>query len=923
MSDDAIHDLVPRLKVNIVLQRTVVRAQADGHSPVRRRSGLKRRKSVSDARLHGPLDKKPGLYIDRLGHLNTSERGLRNIALSNVKKTRMGDSLTNLGTCKAQRIYANELWSDGGLAAKKNVLIVGHTDIDLLPNKENGSTIAAVSQAFKASHRVNVHGDLAIRSGDLVCNGIVTTEGTGLTVAPTAGAVRVAGHTNIDFVPNRANGSDAGSISQVDKASHRVNVYGDLAAHDRLIASDIASSSKLRLSGSPDVAIDSDLVVTATGGGKGVIKTAAGDLELRPDSGTVKVVGNVEIAGLVSSVAINSITNEIADKTLSLANPASVLVAHWPFDGNSGVDVAGSSVVLTNNGGVIENGQWKTALGSGTASATHASFPSSTSSFDVSLNVSFVGGLPADGSDILSYGDPVDANSSYTLTFATSAGFVLSGGGVDPLIGAFLFAPDTTYAFRVAREYDLVDPYLSTVKVYVNNAVRASATGLASQAVTALPPQSTLTLGDVEGIGSGHEMVVDNLKIRIPTAPTNAFANGAGVRVAGDGKVDSVPAPRAISWNAGMAQEAGDHTGSYWHFEGGQLAFSRIIRASARKAPGTDVLLSSLPNSAAETHHYPLATTAARVGVPTFVVVTGGGEFDAVNGVWKSKFDTATGASYLSASDASMKHRASGNYALGTVTIRPQSSLAACTGTGYPFARDTAGEAIAADATATLELFTVGDAANAGEYVRVWAFKSGALLVSNGVVYAETPTPVVSSREFQLGVGVGVHGVSGAVHLYVNGVAQTLTATKRVDDALTTGQSWGVTMGETSDIVITVGSTTHGNGEKPVDVWYKNLRLIDTLHASFDAVLGGSVRVAQISNAQLYRYADEYDGAPIAVSYSFRIADDEGLQIAKTRGSASTLTLLGNPVPHGSVHSNTLGAISDAAADLVAEMWNY
>eukprot|EP00899_Mesostigma_viride_P009076 jgi/Mesvir1/1816/Mv07781-RA.1 len=614
----------------------------------------------------------------------------------------MGDVLKNLGTCKARKLYANELWSGDGLTDAKNVLLVGHTNVDLLPNKENNSAIGAVSQINKSTHRVNVHGDLAVH-GDLVNNGRITTTSTGLEVAPARGAVRLAGYTDIDMVPNRENGSDVGSISQVNKATHRVNVHGDLAVHDDLLASDVKSlGSTLRLSGTSDVAVDSDLVVTATGGGKGVISSSVGDIELRPASGTVKVVGNVEIAGLVSSVTINAVTNEVEDTTLSLANPAHALVAHWPFDGDSLVDVAGSAIAMTVEGGAILGGQFKTSVdGVGTASVANAAFPSVTESFDVGFNVTFVDGLPISGRGV--------------------------ARGADPVIGAFLFATNVPYAFRIVREYDAVDPHLSTVKVYVNNVIRASATGGTSLAVTAIPSLPSLVLGDVQDLGLGHE--------------------------------------------------------------------------------------------------------------PTFLSNHGPGEFDdQTDRVWKSKFDTATTASYVSASHASMKYRGGRNHAVATVTVKPKTSLGACTGAGYPFARNTSVATIAASPSGTLELFAFGSLSTPGEHVRVWVFKGGALLASNGLVYAETSSPVVASREFQLGVGIGVSGTDGAVVLYVNGVPQTLSAAKLLSDESAGAQTWDVTLGLTETVAVRLGSPAYGSGEKPIDVWYKNLRLVDTNHASFQGI---------------------------------------------------------------------------------------
>eukprot|EP00899_Mesostigma_viride_P014745 jgi/Mesvir1/23271/Mv03169-RA.1 len=231
-----------------------------------------------------------------------------------------------------------------------------------------------------------------------------------------------------------------------------------------------------------------------------------------------------------------------------------------------------------------------------------------------------------------------------------------------------------------------------------------------------------------------------------------------------------------------------------------------------------------------------------------------------------------------------------------------------------------------------VELLTVGDPATAGAYVSVWAWRSGRILMFNGTSYTETVNPVVGSSEFVL----GVHLSATEPQLFINGqlksssdaavmlpwrtiagnVATTISAANTGAILSSTASARGIYLGPRSTYDVTSAVTT-----PTLNVGYKNWRLVDTALNSMTA--------QQIADTQLYRYSSEYDSGPLTVTYGFRIADDETLQIVKTQGSmaSTTSTMLGNILPvsedgTGALTVNSLGAIGSSTVDPVMDLTN-
>eukprot|EP00899_Mesostigma_viride_P023249 jgi/Mesvir1/4108/Mv13640-RA.1 len=283
---------------------------------------------------------------------------------------------------------------------------------------------------------------------------------------------------------------------------------------------------------------------------------------------------------------------------------------------------------------------------------------------------------------------------------------------------------------------------------------------------------------------------------------------------------------------------------------------------------------------------------------------------------------------------------ANGSGVLVTGIVKPITSLASATGGSIGTGTGTAMTApflcgVGGSTKSNkdmVELLTVGDPATAGAYVSVWAWRSGRILMFNGTSYTETVNPVVGSSEFVL----GVHLSATEPQLFINGqlksssdaavmlpwrtiagnVATTISAANTGAILSSTASARGVYLGprSTYDVTSTVTTPT-------LNVGYKNWRLVDTALNSMTA--------QQIADTQLYRYSSEYDSGPLTVTYGFRIADDETLQIVKTQGSmaSTTNTMLGNILPvsedgTGALTVNSLGAIGSSTVDPVMDLTN-
>eukprot|EP00899_Mesostigma_viride_P013464 jgi/Mesvir1/22118/Mv18721-RA.1 len=293
--------------------------------------------------------------------------------------------------------------------------------------------------------------------------------------------------------------------------------------------------------------------------------------------------------------------------------------------------------------------------------------------------------------------------------------------------------------------------------------------------------------------------------------------------------------------------------------------------------------------------------------------------------------------SYYSATNIG---RATGGYEiLVTGIVKPFTSLSTATGgdvgTGAGAAMTApflCGVANSTNTNANMaELLTIGKDGTAGSYVSVWAWRGGRLLMFTGNHYTETAGIVVGASEFVLGV---LLSSSGPV-LYVNGAPATMTTagwrTITANASFTgvtgvslsaTGTERGIYLGARSPYQTATPPATSPN---PFNIGFKNWRVVDTLAA------GGATPTMtspQIMYTQLYRYADEYDSEPLMVTYGFRIGDDETLQIVKTQGSATTTTLLGNPMPASdnisgtALDGNSMGTVEDGTVNVVLELLN-
>eukprot|EP00899_Mesostigma_viride_P021989 jgi/Mesvir1/29792/Mv19488-RA.1 len=268
-----------------------------------------------------------------------------------------------------------------------------------------------------------------------------------------------------------------------------------------------------------------------------------------------------------------------------------------------------------------------------------------------------------------------------------------------------------------------------------------------------------------------------------------------------------------------------------------------------------------------------------------------------------------------------------GTNVLACGIVKPLSSFAAATGGVVGSA---SGSAMTAPWTATnvtnsnanmVELLTVGNLDAAGYYVSVWVWRGGRILMFTGNAYTETADVVVDTNEFVL----GVHLTPTAPILYINGALPQMTSL-----------GWR-TMANVSPATNTVAQLSNTLTERGIYLGYrqssstaintgfKNWRFVDTLAAG-----GGTPAMSadQITNTQMFRYANEYDSQPLEVTYGFRIDDDETLQFVKTQGSATTSTLLGKPLPASddasgtSLTGNVLGTLTDTSLDVVLSLAN-
>eukprot|EP00899_Mesostigma_viride_P029751 jgi/Mesvir1/9961/Mv05753-RA.1 len=592
---------------------------------------------------------------------------------------------------------------------------------------------------------------------------------------------------------------------------------------------------------------------------------------------------------------------------------------------------------ISNGALILPGGATPTTNAAATAANVPA-FPTGTQSYEISFNISY-NGVPVSGATtvrrLFSYGTLICNWYGDGKIEATAGGVTLATP-----VNTLAMAASTQKKYKVTMRRTYVDAplnSLSTFEIFVDGVQKSvsTGTGLATHSLSS----PALVLGN-DGTGYLVPLTFDDVRIELVSPPTNVNADGAGLVVAGDGAINSKAAERSITWKKNVAQELGDNTGSYWHIKGGQLMFSRLIDTTKRKAPGTNVLLSSLPikGASTESNMWTLATNGTATtgsAVLTYTSTPPGTASHTAGGYFQTNYGNGTvTVSYYSATN--IGRTTTGYDTLVTGIVKPFTSLSTATGgdvgTGAGAAMTAPFLCGVANSTNTnvnmAELLTIGKDGTAGSYVSVWAWRGGRLLMFTGNHYTETSGIVVGASEFVLGV---LLSSTGPV-LYVNGTPATMTTagwrtiTANASFTGATGVSLSAT-GTERGIYLGARSAYPANpaNTNPFNIGFKNWRVVDTLAA------GGSTATmssSQIMYTQLYRYADEYDSEPLMVTYGFRIGDDETLQIVKTQGSATTTTLLGNPMPASdnisgtALDGNSMGTVEDGTVNVVLELLN-
>eukprot|EP00899_Mesostigma_viride_P007515 jgi/Mesvir1/16765/Mv15137-RA.1 len=538
-------------------------------------------------------------------------------------------------------------------------------------------------------------------------------------------------------------------------------------------------------------------------------------------------------------------------------------------------------------------------VASGTASYV-SPFPKSLDSFEVTSNIAFSGaqGAASSTKKLFAYGPLiVKLNVPASGTYGTLT--VDNGGGVTSTSASAPLKTDgTANKYKiVARRVYFSTTALSTFELFVDGVrvINTTGDGIANLNLTATPSLS-LTYASSGSVPSGW------LGEWFNDTPNNNTATGASVQnysITGtSGSFGGVtPVASEVATPSGVTS-AGPATTRF-------VTLSDIDTGTSNNGYGTwsvearvKVTLDHATLSGYFSTKY--GTTGYLVSNYSTTGIIQGTSGLLVTGIVKpvTSFLTATGGS-IGTGDA-----------VGTTMSAPFAS--------YP------NSTTAATNVGMVELLTIGDTTTAGKYLSVWVWRGGKILMFNGTSFTETNIPVVSTSEFVL--GIYLHPTATTPTLYINGVLITdLLAWRTMANNATATVSVANT-----GVVLSTTSTARGIYLGPrmsyvsgatINAAYKNWRVIDTSINSMTA--------QQIANTQLYRYSSEYDSGPLTVTYGFRIADDETLQIVKTQGSMATTTdtMLGNILPAsedgtGALTVNSLGAIGSSTVDPVMDLTN-
>eukprot|EP00899_Mesostigma_viride_P000525 jgi/Mesvir1/10473/Mv22280-RA.1 len=544
---------------------------------------------------------------------------------------------------------------------------------------------------------------------------------------------------------------------------------------------------------------------------------------------------------------------------------------------------------ISNGALILPGGATPTTNAAATA-ANVSAFPTGTQSYEISFNISY-NGVPVSGAvtvrRLFSYGTLICNWYGDGKIEATAGGVTLATP-----VNTLAMAASTQKKYKVTMRRTYVDAplnSLSTFEIFVDGVQKSvsTGTGLATHSLSS----PALVLGN-DGTGYLVPLTFDDVRIELVSPPTNVNADGAGLVVAGDAAINSKAAERSITWKKNVAQELGDNTGSYWHIKGGQLMFSRLIDTTKRKAPGTNVLLSSLPTKGAstESNMWTLATngTATTGSAVLTYASTPTGAASHTGGYFQTNYGNGTvTVSYYSATNIG---RATGGYEiLVTGIVKPFTSLSTATGgdvgTGAGAAMTApflCGVANSTNTNANMaELLTIGKDGTAGSYVSVWAWRGGRLLMFTGNHYTETAGIVVGASEFVLGV---LLSSSGPV-LYVNGAPATMTTagwrtiTANASFTGATGVSLSATATERG---IYLGARSPYQTANPFNIGFKNWRGADpdTKIVVRPTTSEKTAVSAQSETSQPHSYSDN----AVAISGAKRTTDRDGGKIGTTRG---------------------------------------
>eukprot|EP00899_Mesostigma_viride_P023892 jgi/Mesvir1/4688/Mv21717-RA.1 len=618
----------------------------------------------------------------------------------------MTTSLKDMGVGRLKKLYTEEIESDP-TSTTSGVTIVSQGKIDIVPNVSGGNDATRtnpVPATDAAAEKVTTNFTLAQAGVPTETRQAHTYSADAVTVMSKKGLGNTGNGGNLWITGDTAVAGSSVAVEQVKFVDSSVST----------------TNPTLSLSAASNVTIAADLVLKSPDvdvGGK--IATSSGDLFLNPASGVVKVNGNVQVDGTLTSVNTTVLNSVIMEKTLSLANTQNTTVATWAFDGNSATSApttanpTGVPITFTtgkasiSNGALILPGGATPTTNAAATAANVSAFPTGTQSYEISFNISY-NGVPVSGAAtvrrLFSYGTLICNWYGDGKIEATAGGVTLATP-----VNTLAMAASTQKKYKVTMRRTYVDAplnSLSTFEIFVDGVQKSvsTGTGLATHSLSS----PALVLGN-DGTGYLVPLTFDDVRIELGASTESNMWTLATNGTATTGS--------AVLTYASTPTGAASHTGGYFQTNYGN---------------GT------------VTVSYYSATNIGRA--------TGGYEI-LVTGIVKpfTSLSTATGGDVGTGAGAAM-------------TAPFLCGVANSTNTNANMA----------------ELLTIGKDGTAGSYVSVWAWRGGRLLMFTGNHYTETAGIVVGASEFVLGVLLSSSGpvlyVNGAPATMTTAGWRTITA---------------------------------------------------------------------------------------------------------------------------------------------------